>query len=169
MISMAAKREQDAEPFAERRNRVGVVGNDVRFVAERAFVRAGFADSTLVLRWSEIAGAEVASLARPVKLAEGPSGGVLTLKAEPAASVFLQHETRTLCDRINAYLGRPAVHRLRFVYGTLQAAKPEPSPTPAFLKEAPAEDATRRFEGPESLKSALLALARARANRSSGD
>ncbi len=166
---MALNREQDAQPIAERRNRAAVVGNDVRWVAERAFVRAGFGDSTLVLRWSEIVGADVASLARPLKLTEGTSGGVLTLKAEPAASVFLQHETRTLCERINAYLGRPAVHRLRFVYGTLQAAKPEPSPPPAFAKEAPAQDASRRFEGPASLKDALLALARARANRSSGN
>jgi len=161
---MAPKREQDAEPLAERRNRVGAVGNDVRFVAQRAFVRAGFGDNTLVLRWPEIVGPEVAELARPVKLTEAASGGVLTLRAEPAASVFLQHETRSLCERINAYLGRPAVHRLRFVFGPLQAPEPKPVP-PTASKEAPAQDAARRFEGPEALKTALLDLARMRANR----
>lgn len=161
---MASKREQDAEPLAERRNRVGAVGNDVRFIAQRAFVRAGFSDNTLVLRWPEIVGLQVAELARPVKLTEAASGGVLTLRAEPAASVFLQHDTRNLCERINAYLGRPAVHRLRFAFGPLQAAAPKPIP-PASCKEAPADDAARRFEGPEPLKTALLALARTRANR----
>ena len=74
-----------------------------------AFVRAGFVDPTLVLRWEEIAGSETAALAQPIKLSEGPSGGVLTLKAEPGAALFLQHESRSLCERINAYLGRPAV------------------------------------------------------------
>jgi hypothetical protein len=104
-----------------------------------------------------------------LKLTEGPSGGALTLKAEPAASVFLQHETRTLCERINAYLGRSAVHRLRFVYGALQTGEPGRSPPPATLQETPAQDAARRFQGPESLKAALLALARTRANRRPSD
>jgi hypothetical protein len=166
---MALKREQGAEFAPERRNRVGVVGSDVRLLAEQAFLRAGFTDNSLVLRWSEIVGSEVADLARPLKLSEGPSGGVLTLKAEPAASVFLQHENRSLCDRINAYLGRPAVNRLRFVYGSLQGGKPETHQPPVSGKEAPAHDAARRFEGPEALKAALMALAHVRANQSSGD
>ena len=40
--------------------------------AGAAFARAGFTDPTLVLRWSEIAGPEVARLAQPLKFAEGP-------------------------------------------------------------------------------------------------
>lgn len=165
---MAPKREQDAPLPPERRNRASAVGNDARRLAERAFGRAGFTDCTVVLRWEEIVGQEVARLARPMKLNEGPAGGVLTLKAEPAASVFLQHETRALCGRINAFLGRQAVQRLRFVYGTLASEEAEPRPPPPAT-DAPTGDAARRFEGPEGLKAALLALARTRTNRPASD
>ena len=163
MISMARKREQDAHSPVERRNRATAVGNDARQLAEPAFARAGFSDHTLVLRWPEIVGPDVARLSRPLKLSESASGGVLTLKAEPAASVFLQHETRSLCARINDFLGRPAVHRLRFVYGSLRADNTEPVSSAASLVAAPADDASRRFKGPAELKDALVALAGTRA------
>jgi hypothetical protein len=77
--------------------------------------------------------------------------------------VFLQHETRSLCARINDFLGRPAVHRLRFVYGSLRADSTEPLPSAASLVAAPADDASRRFKGPPELKDALVALAGTRA------
>ena len=43
-----------------RHNRATVVGADAKAAAATAFVRAGFSDPTLVLRWNEIAGPEVA-------------------------------------------------------------------------------------------------------------
>jgi hypothetical protein len=130
-------------------------------VTSAAFERAGFRDPTLIVRWAEIVGPEVARYARPVKLSEGPSGGVLTLKSEPGASVFLQHESRTLCARINTYLGRAAIARLRFVQGEI-AARPAPEPLPRAAAEAPSADPARGFQGPEPLKEALINLARAR-------
>lgn len=141
-----------------RRSRADAIGRDASIAARAAFQRAGFSDPTLVLRWVEIAGAETARIARPIKLSEGPTGGVLTLRAEPAAALFLQHESRALCARINAFLGRPAVSRLRVVQGSLTmpaalppASKPsEPSPT----------DPARSWRGPERLGGALLGLAR---------
>jgi len=126
-----------------------------------AFVRAGFTDPALVLRWNEIAGPEVARLAQPVKLADGPSGGTLTLRAVPGAALFLSHEKRSLCERINAYLGRAAVAQIKFSQGTLlarpAAAKPEKKAGPL-----PPNDPSRRYQGPEGLAKALQALARRR-------
>lgn len=155
------KPSKDAPPEPpRRRNWAGAIATDARANAQTAFVRAGFSDPTLILRWEEIAGRETARLARPVKLSEGPSGGVLTLRAEPGAALFLQHETRALTERINAFLGRPAVARLRFVQGPLTvrpAVKKPPTPPPP----AP-NDPAFRFSGPERVKEALLALARAR-------
>ena len=109
--SMAETRKDKQPPEAPlpRRGRTTPLGTEAGLAGQTAFVRAGFADPTLVLRWEEIAGAETAALAQPIKLSEGPSGGVLTLKAEPGAALFLQHESRALCERINTYLGRPAV------------------------------------------------------------
>ena len=150
----------------QRRNWVSPVAPDISRSAQAAFVRAGFTDPTLVTRWDEIAGPETARLARPVRFTEGPQGGVLTLKAEPAAALFLQHETRSLCERINAYLGRPAVARLKFVQGTLAPRPPAPPhrPRPGPL---PPSDPAQTYEGPEGLREALCKLARARRARGS--
>ncbi len=153
--------DKQAEQPPARRNWADAVSRDATLAARSAFVRAGFADPTLVLRWTEIAGAETARLARPIKLSESASGGVLTLKAEPAAALFLQHESRALCARINSYLGRVAVARLRFVQGALAMPPPPPGPRPKPV-EPSAADPARRWHGPPNLGEALLNLARQR-------
>jgi hypothetical protein len=90
--------------------------------AASALQRAGFSDTTLVLRWREIVGADIARIVEPVKLTEGLEGAVLTLKCEPGAAVFLQHQTRELLQRLASYLGPARVTRLRFVPGELEPA-----------------------------------------------
>ncbi|HVZ90431.1 MAG TPA: DciA family protein [Rhizomicrobium sp.] len=140
------------------------LGSESGLAARAAFVRAGFVDPTLVLQWEHIAGPETARLARPLKLRPGPQGGVLTLRAEPGAALFLQHESRALCERINAYLGRPAVARLRFVQGPL-SIRPAPPLRKTGPAAIPAEDPVRKYQGPERLRDAILKLAlRRRAN-----
>jgi hypothetical protein len=155
--------KQDGGENAPRRNRTEPIGR-MSDIAAEAFRRAGFSDPTLVLRWSDIVGPEIARFAEPFKLAEGPSGGVLTLRAEPAAAVFLQHQTRMLCERINAFLGRPAVAKLRFVNGAM-AERPEPFHPPKRLPEPARGDPATGFAGPDELKTALVNLARARQTR----
>jgi len=142
-----------------RRGRASLVGSDVRLAGGAAFARAGFTDPTLVLRWAEIAGPEIARIARPLKFTESASGGVLTLLAEPAAALFLGHDARTLCARINGYLGRDAVARIKFVQGALTASKPAPRPVAPRAAAAP-NDPVHNYSGPEALKNALQSLAR---------
>lgn len=144
-----------------RHRRAVPVGGDCRGAAATAFARAGFRDPALVLRWREIAGAEVARLAQPLRLTEGPSGGTLTLRAVPGAALFLGHEKRALCERINAFLGRPAVVQLRFSQGALAPAPP-PAPRQRPAGPLPPGDPSRRYDGPEGLARALAALARRR-------
>jgi hypothetical protein len=104
--------------------------------AGSAFARAGFADASLVLRWAEIAGPAVARLARPVKWQDDPSGATLTLKCEPGAAVLLQHQTRELIQRLNAYLGANRIGRLKLVSGQLAASQEPPNhPAPATEPE----------------------------------
>ena len=158
-MTRTVKETQEAAPV--RRNRALAVGGDAGSVATAAFLRAGFSDPTLILRWQEIAGPEVARLARPLKFTEGPSGGTLTLRAAPGAALFLAHEKRALCERINAYLGRPAVVQLKFSQGAFLP----PSPAPPRQKPAgplPPADPSRRYQGPDGLAKALQALARRR-------
>ena len=160
MAQTPKDRQPDGPP--PRRSRADAVGRDASIAARAAFIRAGFSDPTLVLRWNEIAGAETARIARPIKLSEGPSGGVLTLRAEPAAALFLQHESRALCGRINAFLGRTAVSKLRIVQGSL--TMPAMPPSLPKAAEPPSTDPARTWHGPDRLGSALLKLA-SRRNR----
>ena len=106
-------------------------------------------------------GPDIARFAEPLKLSEGPSGGTLTLRAEPAAAVFMQHQTRALCERINAFLGRPAVARLRFVDGA-DRATPPPEPPPRPPGDPPRAAGPTipppSFDGPETAESRLLIL-----------
>jgi hypothetical protein len=109
--------------------------------AAAALARAGFADATLVLRWAEIAGPEVARLAAPVKLAGGAGGATLTLRCESGAAVFLQHQTRQIMARLNAYLGAGAIARIVLVPGRL-ARESEPPAHPAANRAIPQSDGT---------------------------
>ena len=147
------------ETQPSRRGRAAPVSSDAGGVAAGAFLRMGFTDPSLVLRWREIAGLEVARLCQPMRFSEGPQGGTLTLKALPGAALFLGHETRTLTARINLYLGRPAVARLKFVQGNFLP----PRPAPVLRRPAAGAsgaDPAHAWHGPDGLKAALLALAR---------
>jgi hypothetical protein len=144
-----------------RRNWSGAVGPDARNAAAAAFARAGFSDPALVLHWSEIAGAEVARLARPYRFSE--KDGTLTLLAEPAAALFLGHESRALAARINEWAGRLAVSKVKFVQGRLS----QPDAPPARRRPGNSlqpDDPVLAYQGPETLKAALQSLARWRRN-----
>jgi hypothetical protein len=89
---------------------------------------------------------------------DGPEGATLTLKCEAGAVVLLQHQTRALIERLNAYLGHGRIARLRLVAGTLaQSAEPPNHPAPSF--EPPSSDGAA---GKPALADALARLAGAR-------
>jgi hypothetical protein len=147
----------DAPAEPARRGRALAVSGDINLAAQAAFARAGFSDPSLVLRWREIAGPEINRIARPLKFQE--QTGVLTLLAEPGAALFLGHDSRQLAARINTYLGRPAVTRIKFVQGAI--TPPAPLPRPIQPKAAPSDDdPVNKYGGPDTLKSALKSLAR---------
>ena len=141
---------------AARRGRAGHAGEDALGHATAALQRAGFLDATLVLRWREIAGADIARIAEPLKLTDGPEGAVLTLKCDAGAAVFLQHQTRDLLERLGTYLGPSRITRLRLVSGELE--RPEGPPDhPAVGVPNPGEP-----PGPQTLSQALERLERRR-------
>ena len=129
-MSQSRKDNIAQEAPGARRGRSAPAGEDALWHGSHAFARAGFSDASLVLRWREIAGPEVARVAQPVKLQEGPEGAVLTLRCAPGSAVLLQHETRALMQRINAYAGRGRIARLRLVTGeTVQLPEPPRHPS----------------------------------------
>jgi len=159
---MAAKDKTEAPP--PRRNWAAQMAPDAMAAGGAAFARAGFTDPALILQWDKIAGPETARLTRPLRLSQSAQGGVLTLQAEPAAAVFLQHESRTLCERINRYFGQPLVARLRFVQAVLPQRPPPPKPLRPAAEIAP-NDPVLAFHGPDAVREALCRLARARHNQ----
>ena len=155
-MSRNAKRDapQGPHPTVPRWGWARAAGESVLGEATGAFQRAGFADPTLVLRWSQIVGPHIARIARPMRWQDGADGAVLTLNCEPGAAVLLQHETRALIERLNAYLGQGRIARLKLVSGQL-SERAEPSRHPAPDAPPPAESL--------DLPEALERLARARA------
>jgi len=150
----------DQAPPARNR-KVTPVAREAAENAKAALLRSGFRDPTLVLSWSRIAGPETAALTRPLRLSEGAHGGVLTLLAEPGAALFLQHESRSLCERINTFLGGPVVTRLKFVQASLARTQSAPQ-APKPPAEVPQGDPVLAYKGPDALREALCRLARAR-------
>jgi len=164
-MSRSAKpsERQEAHRTYPRHNWVRAASETALTEAGGAFHRAGFADPSLVLRWAEIAGPAVARLARPMKWQEGESGATLTLKCEAGAAVLLQHQTRELIQRLNAYLGHGRIARVKLVPGQLTAAKEPPAhPAPTVQPGPKATDL------PDALDRLALLRKRAKGLRAKG-
>ena len=80
--------------------------------------------------WADIVGPVLAVSAVPRRL----TGGTLVLACSGPMALELQHLSDQLTARINAYLGAPAISRIRLV----QEALPPPRPAPAPPKPDPA-------------------------------
>jgi hypothetical protein len=151
-MSQSAKRNaaQGRSGSVPRHGWARAAGESVLGETKGIFARAGFADATLLTRWSEIVGPHIARIALPQKWQDGPDGAVLTLKCEPGAAVLLQHQTRLLIERLNTYVGQGRIIRLRLVPGRLiRGGAPPGHPQPeaaASPKSASLAEALNRLE-----------------------
>jgi len=147
-----------------RRGRARPVADDALSQGASAFSRSGFADPALVLRWAEIAGPDVARVAAPLRMQDGPDGATLILASEPAAAVFLQHETRALLERLNGFLGQRRITRLRLLPARLEVpAQPPAHPAASrgqTVKVEPAKGLVGALENLDNLRSRRAAKPR---------
>ena len=76
---------------------------------------AGFAQMRLLTHWADIVGAEIASIAHPVKVsyARQGNGARLTLLARPARAPELQMQLPRIKERVNASYGYSAISDIR--------------------------------------------------------
>ncbi len=135
-----------------------------------AFRRFGFVQSSIVSRWREIVGVRYAAVSSPesIRFPQGKrSCGVLTLVVEGAHAPLLQHVAPTIVERVNRFFGYPAVERVSFRQGIVQAAAARARPAPPSLRPIAAElgESLREVADPE-LRACLESLAR---GLSSGD
>ena len=151
-------------PEAVRSKRARSVSDLLPHVGGAAFRRFGFVQSSIVSRWREIVGARYASVSSPdtIRFPHGKkSGGTLTLVVEGAHASMMQHVVPTIIERVNMFFGYPAVERVAFRQGIVQAEKAKPRPAPPSLRPIPAElgDSLREVVDPE-LRACLESLAR---------
>ena len=107
--------------------------------------------------WPAIVGAELAAATWPQALGRD---GVLKLRVAAAIALELQHRAPLLIERINLFLGRPAILRLVLVQGPLPLA-PLPRPEPASrLTDQEAEAIERQIAAIDDseLRAALARL-----------
>lgn len=128
----------------------------------------GFAVSRVLTHWPEVVGAEIASLARPVKVSYGREGlgATLTLLCAGAAAPLVQMRLEEIREKVNACYGYAAIARLRLtqsaggVSGFAEAQTGytvEPRPRPE--SEARAREVAEGIDDP-ALRAALERLAR---------
>lgn len=75
----------------------------------------GFAVTRLLTHWAEVAGAEIAGICRPVKMAYGRDGfgATLTLLTTGPHAPMLEMQKESIRTRVNACYGYNAVSRIR--------------------------------------------------------
>ena len=121
-----------------------------RFVAVGAAVerglaptarKHGFSETRLLMRWESVVGAEFAAWTRPLRLARG----VLHLRVASAWAPYIQHLEPTIRDRVNLFLGRPAVRRIALKQGRID---PPPAPGPV-MEPAPEPVTVSGISDPE--------------------
>lgn len=131
----------------------------------------GFAVSRVLTHWAEIAGEEIAAIARPVEVSYGRQGlgATLTVLTTGAQAPMLEMQKDSLRQRVNAAYGYNAIARIRitqtaptgFADGQASFAPP-PRPAP----QAPDPDAEKQagaLTAPvadDGLRAALEALGR---------
>lgn len=127
-----------------------------------AAAKRGYALARLQALWAEIAGPEIAAVARPVRLAtaRGPAGGLMTLAVHGANAPQVQMLLPLIRERVNAALGPNTVGRIQLTQSGLPEVVPPPLPAPP-----PEPDMSRLAEGLSSigdpeLRAALETLAR---------
>lgn len=95
----------------------------------------GFAETDVLLRWAEIAGAALAEVCRPVKVHYGAQrtlGATLVVQTTSGRAPEVEMQGPALIDRVNQFYGYRAIQRLKVtqstgigpVAGFAEAAKP---------------------------------------------
>ena len=114
----------------------------------------------LKTNWHAVVGADWAALTWPTAFFRD---GSLKLRVVPAAALELQHRAPLIIERINGFLGRPAVTRLVFVQGPLpfSSGPGEPTLVPLAAGEAAALGKRLSEIADPELRGALLRLGHA--------
>jgi hypothetical protein len=130
-----------------------------------AYAKQGFAARELVIRWAEIAGAEIAAYAEPLKMqwprpvdGQPQEPATLVLRVEGPMALEIQHSSDVILQRVNRFFGWHAVGRLALRQGPL-SRRPKPKrPPPPDPKEVALVAETLSAVEDDALRDALARL-----------
>src|SRR3954468_11359329 len=130
-----------------------------------AYAKQGFAARELVIRWAEIAGAEIAPLPEPLKIqwprpVEGQpqEPATLVLRVDGPMALEIQHASDVILQRVNRFFGWSAVGRLALRQAPLSRRdKPKAAPAPDAAEVAEVAAGLGSVED-EDLRAALARL-----------
>ena len=130
-----------------------------------AYAKQGFAARELVTRWAEIAGADIARHAEPLKMqwprpVEGQpqEPATLVLRVDGPAALEIQHKSDVLLERVNRFFGWHAVGRLALRQAPLSRRERPARPRAPDSKEVAEVAKTLSAVEDEALKDALARL-----------
>jgi hypothetical protein len=116
------------------------VGAFVAGLVEPALARQGLGEISLLTDWSEIAGARLAAVCRPIEVqwpraarrgAETPGAlATLVLRVEGAFALEAQHSAAILIERVNAHLGWRCIGKVALRQGPIAAPPRRARPAP---------------------------------------
>ena len=153
------------------------VGDLLERCLSQTLARQGFASTELVTRWPEIAGAEIAAHAEPIKIswprgprADAAEPATLLLRVEGPTALEIQHLSGVILERVNRFFGWRAVGKIVLRQAPL-ARRPRPPAAPAPTAEATSRIAATLTEiADDELREALARLGAAVAsNRRPGE
>lgn len=132
-------------------------------IGAAAFRKFGFIQSSIVSRWTEIAGPKHAALSAPESIRFPPgkkADGTLHLVVASGHAPILQHVVPDLIARVNRFFGYQAVAKIAIRQGEVRRADPADRPPPRMLKPVPVDmgEGLREIGDPE-LRAVLEALA----------
>lgn len=131
-----AEAEHKGKEKTSRRGRPLALARLVPDIARRAFRTRGFAQTTVIARWPDIVGEDLAGAVLPQRLRFRRGArheGTLELRVVPARATEVQHRAPQIIERVNAFFGYRAVAGLQLV----QAPLPEPARPSRGPEEAP--------------------------------
>src|SRR6202051_3063450 len=130
-----------------------------------AYAKQGFAARELVPRWVEIAGAEIAAHAEPLKIqwprpVEGQpqEPATLVLRVDGPMALEIQHGSDVILQRVNRFLGWNAVGRLALRQAPLARRNAPKAPAPPDAKGVAEVAKTLTSVEDEDLRAALARL-----------
>src|SRR6516225_1797894 len=141
---------------------LGILLDDV--FAE-AYAKQGFAARELVTRGAQIAGAEIAAHAEPLKMqwprpVEGQpqEPATLVLRVEGPMALEIQHSSDVILQRVNRFFGWSAVGKLALRQAPLSRRDRPKRPRPLDAKEVAEVEKTLSSVEDQELRAALARL-----------